>query len=707
MTAMAQKPVELMLPELRQELRLHAGPRGDGSLHWLIYDPVRHRYFHVSRSVFELLEHWRPEPMDAFTERAARDLDRSVSDEDVKAIVTFMMANNLCLQPPKDDPLALALQERKARRSRTLGLVHSYLFFRVPLFRPEGFLKATLPIVEPLYSRATAVAIILVSLLGLYFASRQWDLFVATFVDFLTLEGLFAYGVTLLVIKALHELGHAYTAARAGVRVNTMGIAFMVLTPILYTDVTDAWRLRERRDKLAIDLAGVTVELALAGVALLLWAFLPDGPLRAVAFVTATTSLFIGLFINLNPLMRFDGYYILSDAWRVPNLQPRSNALARWWLREVLFGLEHEPPEPFPPRTRSFLVVYALCVWVYRFFLFLAIALLVYHLFFKALGIILFVIEIIWFILLPIFREFKEWWKMRSKLIATRRTIVSGLLLAAVLAAILIPWRGTVTAQAVALADTETRIFAPRPARVVRVALQDSAAVAGGDVLLVLDSPDLEHEITQTLRRIELTQLRLQRIAGDSHDRANRVVLEEELSRHETNLAGLMAEKERLVVRAPHAGVVRDIDRDLAAGQWIDETVRIARVVKQNATELRGYILEDDVWRVAAGSDVTFVPEDPQLPRWQGRLTEVVGTAVGTLDLPYLASVYGGAVPSDRTEDQEIKPRSGWHMVRAELAGRPVTRALRGTLHVDARPESVAAAIWRRILQVLVRESSA
>ena len=468
-----------MLPELRQELQLHCGPLGGSEANWLIYDPVRHRYFEVPQRAFDLLQRWRAEPAEEFAEKIGFELERSVAVEDVKQLSTFIIANNLALLPPQDDARLLAQQEARSHRSQISRLIHNYLYFKVALFRPERFLRATLPFVEPLYSRSAVVIVGLLGLIGLYFASRQWDLFSATFTDMLSLQGAIVYGVVLIFVKVLHELGHAYTATRVGVRVNTMGVAFMVLTPILYTDVSDAWRLRERRKKIAIDIAGMVVELALAGVSIFLWAFLPDGPLRSAAFVTATTSLVMGLVVNLNPLMRFDGYHLLADAWRVPNLQSRSNDLANWWLREKLFDLQMGPPEYFPQRQRNLLIVFAVSAWIYRFLLFLGIALLVYHMFFKALGLILFIVEIAWFILLPIFNELKNWWKMRSDIAKTRRSLVTAGIGFVGLALFLIPWNGTIRVQGVLLANFETVIYAPRPARVASVNIAE-LQVGGG-----------------------------------------------------------------------------------------------------------------------------------------------------------------------------------------------------------------------------------
>lgn len=696
-----------VLPELRQELRLHEGPSGGAERCWLIYDPIRHRYFQVSHRAFQIIERWCAQPSTELAARCQRELDRSVSAAEVDEIAAFILANSLAVAPLQDDPRMLARQEAASRHSVIARIVHNYLFVKVPIVRPERFLRATMPLVSPLYSRTAAILLCVVAMIGLYFASRQWELFVATFLDFLSFEGAVVYGVTLLVVKALHELGHAYTATRLGVRVNTMGIAFMVLTPILYTDVTDAWRLRRRRDKLAIDAAGVAVEFALAGISIFLWAFLPDGPLRSAAFVTATTSLAMGLVINLNPLMRFDGYHLLADAVSIPNLQSRSSDLAVWWLRESLFGLGHQPPEAFPTQQRALMIFYAVCVWIYRFFLFLGVALIVYHMFFKALGIILFAVEIIWFILLPIGREIREWWKMRAQISRTPRSLLTTAVATAAVVVLVVPWSGTVMLQAVALSDHETRIFAPRAARVAAVEVRDGSKVASGQRLLVLRAPDLDHEVVQTRQQIMLVRVRLDRIAGDEADRSNRIVLEGELLRHQTSLAGLEAEQARLTVVSPHDGIARDVDLDLQPGEWINEAIPIARIVQNASTQIHGYVSEHEVWRIAGGAGATFVPEDPLLARRHGHVTAIVQTGLRTLELPYLASIYGGAIASDRTSDGDIKPRSGRHLVSVQIEGPAVDRAIRGTLHISGKPQSIAARIWQRVLQILVRESSA
>jgi putative peptide zinc metalloprotease protein len=200
----------------------------------------------------------------------------------------------------------------------------------------------------------------------------------------------------------MHEMAHALTAKHLGCRVTSMGVALLVLFPVLYTDTTDAWRLHHRRERLAIVLAGIRMELHLALLATFLWSFLADGPLRSAAFFIATTSWLTSLAINLSPFMRFDGYYALADWLGAANLQPRAFALGRWRLREALFGLNEPPPEQLSRSREHIFILYGWATWIYRLMLFLGIALLIYYFAFKLLGIALFAVEIIWFVLLPV-----------------------------------------------------------------------------------------------------------------------------------------------------------------------------------------------------------------------------------------------------------------------------------------------------------------
>jgi len=555
---------------------------------------------------------------------------------------------------------------------------------------------------------------VFLSLAGLYLTGRQWDVFRATFLGFLTPEGFLLFAVTLVFVKIGHELGHALIATHFGCRVPTMGIAFLVMLPMLYTDVTDAWKVRSRRARLLIDAGGILVELGLAGIALLLWAFLPEGPMRSAAFFVATTSLATTLLINASPFMRFDGYHILADALRMHNLAPRAFAMAIWLLRKWILGLREPPPERLSDGMRRLLVVYAFAAWLYRFVLFLGIALLVYHAFPKVVGIFLAGIEVTWFIVRPVWREIGGWWKMRREVIERGRPWRPLLLLAGVLLLLLVPAWGSVRVPAVMKAGLQMELYAPEPARIEKVVLEPGMRVSAGEALVVLRSRDLEFRERQARERLRVVRLRLRRLAADRRDLEEHAVLLRREAALERELAGLAERRERLVLRAAFDGRVTDVATGLRPGMWVNERVMLARVVAPENRVVSALVPEEDVDRLYPGAKAVFVPDDPGLAGVSMELREIGAVRRSGRDLAYLSSIHGGPVPAERDERGQIHTLKGMFPVRFLMrrdgadeggANQLCPMTCTGRIVVEARRESLAGRIARRVLSVLLRES--
>jgi len=406
-----------VLPELRTDLQFKPGVRElDGSKTWLIFDPLRHQYIQIDNKNRRILELWSCCAGVSAGDIVERLNELAVTLEDIEALLKFAWKSSLTVMPPNGN-IEFFLKESAAKKSKPIKrLLHGYLFIRIPLVRPHRFLKKTEPLSRLFFTRSWWFFIFLTAFAGLFLTSRQWDQFTHTFSHFFSMQGLLFYALALVFIKCLHELGHGYAATRYGCRVTSMGIAFIVLFPILFTDTTDSWKLTSKRKRLIIGAAGVAVELSIAAIATLMWALLEDGPLRSTAFFVATTSWIMSLMVNLNPFMRFDAYYLLSDALGVQNLQARSFAMGRWSLREFLFGLNETPPEAMKSSLRNGLSVFAWSTWIYRFFLFLGIALLIHSMAFRPFGTFLAAVELLFFIAIPIMNEIKQWWLRRTQL---------------------------------------------------------------------------------------------------------------------------------------------------------------------------------------------------------------------------------------------------------------------------------------------------
>ncbi|MGC2856222.1 HlyD family efflux transporter periplasmic adaptor subunit [Novispirillum sp. DQ9] len=696
------------LPPLREEVGLFPGPRdGAGAPTWVLHDPVANRFFQIGWAAFEMLSRWgRGDPATVAAEVAAAT-PLAVAPADVEELARFLAGHDL-IQVAGPQAVARLVDRAAARRLHWAAwLLKNYLFLRLPLVRPDRALQALLPWVGWLFSPAFLAATVLAGLAGLLLVARQWDAFLATFPHFFSPQGALLFGVALGLSKVLHELGHAVTARRHGCRVPTMGVAFLVMWPVLYTDTGEAWKLASRRARMEIGAAGMAAELVLAAWATLAWSFLPDGPLRSAVFVLASSTWLVTLAVNLNPLMRFDGYYLLADGLGVANLQARAFALARWRLREALFGLCEPPPEKVPEPRARVLLLYAYATWIYRFFLFLGIALLVYHLFFKALGLALMVVELVWFIGRPIALELREWARRRAAIAAGRRTRVTAAAGAALLLLAVIPWQGSVPAPAVWRAERQARLFTAQAGQVAELPVPPGLAVAEGAVLLRLASPDLDHAVAQGARRLEALEWQVRMQGLDAGLRERSQVSVRELAAEGAAQAGRLAEQRQLEVRAPFAGMVVEVAEPLAPGQWLAARQAVAVLVNPAAGVLEAFVEEGDLGRVGAGAWASFHPDDPARPVLRARVLAVDAAATRVLAEPTLASVHGGPIAVREGQDGALVPETPVYRVLL-VPDQPLPAPLqvqRGLARIDADQASLAGRAVRFALAILIRES--
>lgn len=704
---------DITLPPLRQELQIRPGPpQVNGAPSWTVFDPIRHSFFQVGHTEFRVLTLWAAGAQDDIEPALQSDgLTPNEAKEALKDVLEFSLANSLTLTPAGPTVESYAKQKAATKRDWWRWLIDHYLFVRIPLVRPANFLRKTSRFVEPFYTRTSLIIFASIGLLGLFLVSRQWEHFLAPFAYMFSLEGLLAYGVALGAVKILHEMGHAYTATRYGCRVPTMGVSFLVMMPVLYTDTTSAWQLTSRKKRMAIDCAGVATELMIASVALLGWALLADGPVRSALHVLATTSLITTLFINASPFMRFDGYYMFSDALGVPNLQGRAFALGRWRLRQFLFDLREDPPEDVPLRLERTMIIYAYCTWWYRFFLFIGIALLVYYFFFKILGIILFIVELFVFIGRPIVAELKVWYGMRDRIASTSRSKKLAWLLGGAFVLMLLPLDRHISAPAVMTPIGNTPLVVGNPAQLQQIFVENGQHVEAGQLLFVLADPEVDRDITSSRATILRLETQVSRAGSDARDLANVTVLNRELLSERQRMEGLERRRTHMTIRAATAGRVVDVPQDLHTGRWVTADYVLGRVVTPGRYDIQAYLSESDVWRVKNDANARFVPDDVGQRSRRAKATELSRGALEYIDNPIVASTNGGPVAAVLDKNGQIKPEKATYRLRlvaerdADEANADVMQ-VPGRVIVNAAGDSVLSRFARLVSQIFKRESS-
>ena len=665
----------------------------------MIEDPGVNRFYRIGWLEFECLLRWG-QPLEALIEDIQAQTPLQVEREQVLGLAGFLEQNQL-VYPSVKTVARLAARSTGNQWLQWKWWVHHYLFFRVPLVRPQRWLAVVEPYLRWLFAPLTAWVVAGLGALGLILAARQWDVFQQTLVESVSPEGLAGFLIALAFAKTAHELGHALTATRYGVRVAHMGVAFLVLWPMLYTDTGESWRLRSRYQRLAVAVAGITTELAIAAIATLGWALVEPGALKNALFYLATTGWVLSLALNVSPFMRFDGYFILSDWLDMPNLHERSGALARAWLRRTLLGWDEPDPEDFESVTARLLRAFAFLTWIYRLVIFVGIAVLVYYLFFKVLGIVLFIIEIVWFVARPVWTELRVWRERRGETPMARRWGLLGVMLL-LGAGAFVPWQAEVRGPALAHPVRQLLVYPPFPAQLV--ALQPAGAVKSGALLVAFDAPEVSSRGQRADIGAYALERRLSGLEADDKGLEQRRATQERLSEQQAESRAARSELERLRLTAAFDGIWMDIDPQLFPGAWLGTRERMGALVDPAHWEAVAYVGHRQVERLAAGDTARLYVEGQIVPI-QGRVVEIDSARAQKVSHAMLANRFGGPIAVAPHGD-DLTPLEPRYRVRIALDAAPGgLRETRGQMVIHGQRRSPVMEFLTGVAAVLVLES--
>ena len=692
---------------LRQDLSLEeSATLEDGGRVWLLQDFANNRYFKIGFEEVELLSTLRNRKLDfqqsdALVESLADSLGDKWSLERVTNFLTFLRQNNLLTASGLEARAGLMRQREHLQPGPFKKVLRNYLFMRFHVLDPNSILDTILPLLGFFFSPLFWIFIGLNTLVGVYLTSRQLDYFLASFVGYLNFEGLLIAGVAIAFAKILHELGHAIVARRFGCSVNSMGFAVLIFWPVLFTDTTSSWGLKSPGRRALIGAAGVIVELTLASVCLTLWNITDEGSLKSALFVLATTTWILTLVINLNPLMRFDGYFVLSDLLKVENLQGRSFALANWQLREWLFGYGF----PSPERPRMGLILFAFATWIYRFFLFLGIALIIYNYFFKLLGIILVTVQIVNSLFKPIFKELKFWWENRSKARWIPNTTISLGVLFLACVWLVLPSDRTLQLPAYWQSSDTQMFFVKQPGLILDYVSEDGAEVLEGDVLARMSFPDVEFQLAQFNRDKNLLQAQLAGSGVSTDGLSSRASLAAQLQGTLGRIQELEGILKDQVIIAPFSGVLRSINRELSPNQWLAPGEALFTLVNPKRQEIVAFLSEQEYSEISIGQIGRYYSDGGQLGPVLSQLVAIDSFPVDTLEQLYVASSYGGGLQVRDSASGRLMPQASTYRLYFEPQADAPVRISRGSVRVSVESSAPISRYLRNVLNLWRKES--
>ncbi len=350
----------------------------EGMTHYVIKDPLALKYFRFKIEEYFLLQQFDgkltlQEVKKAF-ERKYRP--QTISIEDLTRFVAQLHEAGIIHIDSNEQAKVLIRRRKKNRWRKVWAFLANILFIKIPIIDPERLLTRMYPYFRWIFTR-TFIAISTTSmLLAVSLVASQWKLFYDKLPDFQSFFNwwtIMSFWVCLAVVKIIHEFGHGLTAKHFGGEVHEMGILFLVLTPALYCDVTDSWLLPNKWRRIWISAAGIYVECFLASIATFVWWYSTPGLMNSLAMATMFICSVNTILFNANPLLRYDGYYVMADWLEIPNLRIKSTQFFGYLIQEKVLGLEI-PVQSYLPRSRRILfVTYSVASYVYRWFVTFAI----------------------------------------------------------------------------------------------------------------------------------------------------------------------------------------------------------------------------------------------------------------------------------------------------------------------------------------------
>ncbi|HEY1172066.1 MAG TPA: biotin/lipoyl-binding protein [Verrucomicrobiae bacterium] len=650
---------------------------------WIVLqNPLANQFFRLRPEAYEFVSRLCPDKTveEVWQECLDRFPDTAPGQEAVVQLLAQLYHANLLQYELAPDAEQLFQRQRK-RQQQELGLKWlNIMFMRFPLLDPDRFLVKTLPYVNWLIGPIGILLWLVVVGLGVKTAMDNSTALLDHTQGVLAPSNILWLYLGMVIIKTIHEFGHAYFCRKFGGEVHVMGVMLMIFTPVPFVDATASWGFRSRKQRVLVGCAGMIVELFVAAIAAMVWANTQKGDIiNSVAFNMMFIASVSTLLFNLNPLMRFDGYYIMSDLLEIPNLNQRSMMQLIYGVERHAFGIKTAQSQAHTRSEAGWLTLYGISSLIYRTIVFAGI---VWFLADKwlLLGLIMAAVCLFTWLVVPTYK-FIKYLASSPKLERTRAQAVG---VVAVTAAVLIlllaviPFPHYFRASGVVQAKEWSQIIAEAPGEVVEVLAKPGQPIKKGQPIIRLENPELDIQLAQAQAKQQEVEARIRNAM--QRDLTAVEALKKRLDSMNKFVERIRKEQQNLTVRARHDGIwvapgVEDIQQ-----RMVKRGSPLGLLVNPKSFEFSVTVLQEDVDRI-------FRPEIPQaevrlpgtaeMPLGVGKLRAIPGEQMN-LPTPALGWQGGGDVAINTQERSGRMAAEPFFAVTGEFSETPEIALLHG-----------------------------
>lgn len=695
---------------LRPKLRDHARIRRHryrGRIWYVLDDRLSSRVHRLSPSayIFVALMDGRRTVDELWSNVVRQNGESAPTQDEIVHLLAQLHASDLLQSDISPDSLEVFDRFVTQKRTRLKQMLLNPMSLRLPIFDPDPFLERTLPLVRPLLGWFGGLLWFAVVIPALVLAAGRWTELSENVTDrLLATENLLLLSLVFPVVKLLHELGHGYATKVFGGAVHEFGIMLIMGMPTPYVDASSSSGFRKKSRRALVGAAGMIVEVFVAALALHVWRIAEPGAVRTLCFNVITVAGVSTLIFNGNPLMRYDGYYILIDVLEIPNLASRSAQLWRAMVDKYAFRVADARIPAGAPGELKWLVSYAPAAFMYRMSVQFGIALFLAGRFFF-IGVLLALWTVVTGIFIPVFNSLK--YVVTSRSLQKRRAravgLTAGLAAAAVIMLAVVPFPLHTVSEGVVWLPDNAILRAGTDGFVRRLLVPPDTIVRAGDALIETEEPQLEANVETLTWRVEELQSALD--AARFRDRPGAEVAAIDLASAKSELARQDERARHLVARSEADGTFVLAKSEDMPGRFFRQGEVLGYVTPAFSNIVRVVVPQDDIELVRnslRGVSVKLTGRG-----WEtssARLVREVPAGSSELPSKALSTAGGGSFAVDPGDRESRKTLQRYFQYDIELPPEATTTAFGSRVYVRFEHESepLGFQLFRRLRQLFL-----
>lgn len=639
------KTVVTSLPKLRSGLRF-SPVNENGQSQYILEDPLRNIFYRLGVEEYLFISRLnQASGLDQLLESVAQTGEVQLSLEQAQAIIDWLAARQL-LRFDDAVPLAQALELEKAHKGLKRFSRLNIITIKVSLFNPDPLIDYLSPKLSWLTGKGFFFLWLILAVLALGSLSSRWQEFSAQSVGFFSAGNLVVIWLIWFSLKFFHELFHALVCRRYGGRIYDAGFLFILFIPLTYVNATSSWNFPSKWQRIHVAVAGIFIELGIAWVALLIWAEQPGTTTGLIAHNTVIIAGISSLLFNANPLMRFDGYYVLSDLTGISNLYTQGlqfikNISAHWFL-----GMPVVPTRQSKGR-KWFIRFYGVGIYIWRLFIIFSLGYIASTMA-GGFGMLATMGAAIVWIGMPVSMFARQLPTYKRQNPSVVRHLVLRLAITALFIALIlhyISWEQRIEAPAVVEYQHQYSVRPETDGFVSAVHVSEGQQVQAGTLLLTLENSELQSTYNEL--ELQAEQLGLKsRLARSTNRLTELHILQEQQQALAGELQDMQQDLAALKVYAAGAGVVVGSGLDSLMGRYLPRGRELFWIVSKGQKHIMASASQNDIdqFRALVNAEIDIDMRSSGLGLFRGTLRQVSPTATTELIHPALGAVYGGAL---------------------------------------------------------------